>query len=601
MFNQNPATNSLMSVIQHPPVFHQGEIRVQHRAGTRGVADELSVALSDHLPSIDAFNSLLSNLNIIWVSTVADNNVWVSPIFGSPSTFAQAISQQQLQIRHPRQLSADDLLLGSQTDGPVGFLAIDLERRRRYRVNGYATGSNTSSLVINVKESFPNCPKYIQRRTVTQQTGQLPPVPQSIKYETDSSLSSSDNHILSSADTLFIGTLNPRTGLDVNHRGGRPGYIRIVSPTEIFFPDYRGNGMFQSFGNLQVDKRAGITIIDFETGQLLQLSGTATVEWNRDNITAFTIEKAAERILRFYITHVRRSVGPVTNYRWQMLDYSPYNPTIPSANGETEKAATQYPMTVELVKISEESRNVKTFRFLAPTYIPFLPGQYATFEFENLPGLSEKHPVLVRTWTLSEAANSTVGDVTLEISVKRKVGGVMSNWLHDHAQIGLRVQLLGVGGEMVLSEKTSEIPPKLLFISGGIGITPNMAILRGIGARAQQFDSSSMDIVFMHQERHFEDFPFKNELFRRIKNAKGNAKLVLALSQDQELPIVEDHNAISTVSGRISKDLLKKYMSHITDRTVYLCGPLSFMDAMKIFLMELGVPSLQIITEEFNF
>ena len=83
---------------------------------------------------------------------------------------------------------------------------------------------------------------------------------------------------MSSADTFFLGTQHPDRGADASHKGGDPGFVRVEG-TDVLWPDYAGNNMFNSLGNLAVDPRAALLFIDFDTGGVLQLSGTAELEW----------------------------------------------------------------------------------------------------------------------------------------------------------------------------------------------------------------------------------------------------------------------------------------------------------------------------------
>ncbi|CAN8064207.1 unnamed protein product [Agarophyton chilense] len=604
--------------LQQP--FHQGELLAQQLAGTQGVAAELGHGMSRSLPPTAVFNYMLQNLNIIWLSTVTpcsnplDASLWVSPVFGHAPDLAHASSTRLLQF-HLQPLSDTDVLrrnlsplLTKNTALPAGVLIIDLDARRRYRTNGLLSLSScpaesteaaphSLTLDMSVEEAFPNCPKYIQRRLLDPSTSEMPPVPHAIQYESDTKLSPADTSLITAADTLFFGTYNPSTGLDANHRGGRPGFIRVTSDDSLYWPDYRGNGMFQSFGNLQQNDKAGVTIFDFETGHLLQLSGSARVQWEKSAYP--DVEAAAERIVTFKVDHVRRSIGPVTNFRWNLSDYSPYNPIIPKQDASTE-LADDNSIHVSLVKIVSEAPSVKTFRFLAPKYIPFLPGQYCTFEFDQLPGIDEKLLPVVRTWTLSEAANSTKGDLTLEVSVKRKPGGLMSNWLHDNAKLGMRAKLLGIGGEMT-PFLDNNLPKKLLFISGGIGMTPNMAILRGIGARSKGNVGSQPDIVFLHQEREYSEIPFQSELLRRARLSKGRTRLFFVISGENQISLAGEPEDATLVSGRIGAALLREQVLDLADRTVFMCGPIGFMDKLRATLLDLGASPTRIITEQFTF
>lgn len=600
------------------PTFHPGELIVQRRAGTRGVADELSPGLDTALPEGGTLNPLLHSLRFLALSSVEPpsdhedkHSVWVSVAFGEH--FVSSPSPDTITVNLDG-FSSDDVLFENTAkttgDTQVGIVALHLPTRRRYRTNGIvqslpkARSDSSAVLKVLVKEAFPNCPKYIQIRDVTPATSPLPPVPEQATFETDVALSSEDEILIQRADTFLLGTYYDGTGADANHRGGRPGFVRVVSDTELFWPDYRGNGMFQSFGNLQLDDRAGITFIDFETGQMLQLSGSATVEWDIDE--SLGVEPSALRIVRFRTDKVRRSLGPATNYRWSRPEYSPYNPSLPQEEGQMNPRSGLFPMTVSLVKITAESPIVKTYRFLAPRRISFLPGQYATFDFGAIRHLGTGSEPIVRTWTLSEVSNSTEGDLTLEVSVKRKVGGIMSNWLHDHAQVGLQARLLGVGGEMTPFDRDT-LPEKMLFISGGIGITPNMAILRGIGARTDPRETVQPDIVFVHQERDEVNIPFIKELSRRARISRGRTKLIKLISGEcGKVAIGEKEDAtasgeIQTCYGRLEQEFLSKNVPDIEARVVFLCGPVAFMESVKRMLGELQVPSSAIVTEQFNF
>lgn len=605
--------------------FHDGERLVQRRAGTEGTAKDLIRAVTDSLPPTPIFNTWLTSINALWLSTVTPNSnpfesqVWISPVFGRSPELARAHSTRLLRLEL-QNLPQTDILhqtlapaFQSNTSVPVALLVIDMEVRRRYRTTGRALlpapirsnamspPSKTVSLHLRVAEAFPNCPKYIQRRVIDTSTLQYPPTPFKVEYELDTKLSPEDKTVISAADTFFFGTYNPSTGLDANNRGGRPGFVRITSDNDIFWPDYRGNGMFQSSGNLQVNKNAAVSVFDFKTGHLLQLSGTAEVQWNRTQNP--NIEAAAERIVNFQVRHVRRSKGPVTNYRWSFVEYSPYNPTVLGEDGQVlEESTGTFPMPVTLARISKETRYITTFRFLAPKYLQFLPGQYATFEFDNLPGIDKSSQPLVRTWTLSEVANSiNKGDVTLEVSIKRKPGGLMSNWLHYDARLGLKAKLLGIDGQLSPFQG-KRIPKNLLFISAGVGITPNMAILRGIGARAIGALCDHPDVFFFHQERDYDCVPFKKELLRRSAASRGRVKTYFIVSGEggrAEIPL--DAGSSTVMAGRIGTDMLRKNVCDLPERTVYLCGPPGFMEKIRIILLDLGVAPMNIRTEEFDF
>ena len=131
--------------------------------------------------------------------------------------------------------------------------------------------------------------------------------------------------MITAADTFFIATAfrddaNPIQGVDVSHRGGKPGFVRVNDNRTLTFPDFTGNFHFNTIGNLMLDPRAGLLFIDFERGDLLYLTGTAEVIWESDEIRAFA---GAERLIRFYIAQGYRVKGSLP-LRWSDPDYSPF-------------------------------------------------------------------------------------------------------------------------------------------------------------------------------------------------------------------------------------------------------------------------------------
>lgn len=563
--------------------FHAGELEAQRKAGTRGVALELAVCQRPTLSfssNHDAFLASQSFAVVTSVDTTSDNQVWVTPLFGKEGDIT-AMSESTILIS-PACIPVDDFLHqvivapATATDTPLSMLGIDLAKRIRHRINGVSSSSRESSpdskkdhLQFMVKEYSPNCPKYINRREII--PGQHPINREAIRHER-TELTESDKELIARMDTLWIGTHAPGVGADTNHRGGKPGFITTPDATTLVWPEYRGNGMFFTSGNLEVNDKCGVTLFDFELGSMIQMTGHAVVDWNHQG-------NSATRKITFDIEKIVRT-DAVTDHRWKLLDYSPYNPSI---GGQVDDEGTT---TVTLAKIVAESPNVKTFRWVAPRQIAFLPGQYATFEFHDVPGAEGTE---VRTWTLSETPNSIHGDMTLDITVKRMPHGLVTNWLHDHAQIGLQVKLKGVQGDMCAvrldaTTKKAVIPEHLLLVSAGIGITPNLAMVRGVGAFGL---NNATQITMIHVERHEADIIGQRELQRRASS----------------YPSFSYRNVISSKEGRLTRERLVQMLTSIPmdQQEAYICGPTKFMSDITDSLVALGVPANRIHTESFAF
>jgi predicted pyridoxine 5'-phosphate oxidase superfamily flavin-nucleotide-binding protein len=395
--------------------YHPGELTAQEKAGTRGVAAELSVGMRDSLNFSADHDAFLAAQSFAVVTSIeqASDHIWVTPLFATAGDL-NAVSENEISISG-NCIPKEDMLRTVQSGSPLSLLGIDLDRRIRHRINGIVkctADEKELKLHFEVKEYSPNCPKYINRRKIVCDVNAAP-INAGAKRQQRTALSDSDRQFIQSMDTLWIGTYAPGVGADTNHRGGKPGFIRVTSPTTIEWPEYRGNGMFFTSGNLEVYQQTGVTFVDFDSGSVIQLTGRAEVDWQHDGSY-----EGATRVIQFEIEKLIRT-DHVTSHRWERLDYSPYNPAI--AGADSTATVGDFPTTVTLAKIVEETEDVKTFRFIATRQIVFLPGQYATFEFKNVPGGSASE---IRTWTLSETPNSINGDSTLDITVKRVPGDI---------------------------------------------------------------------------------------------------------------------------------------------------------------------------------
>lgn len=175
----------------------------------------------------------------------------------------------------------------------VGALVIESGTRRRMRINGTTAphpGPGGDGLRLRTTQVFANCPKYIQKRTPVPDPT---PAGQRSAVEGDR-LTDTQTDLVNRSDTFFVATTNGSGDADANHRGGAPGFLRAHSPTLLSWPDYVGNAMFTTLGNLWLDPRAGLLVPDWESGGLLQLTGKARVLWGGepgDRTVEFSVER----------------------------------------------------------------------------------------------------------------------------------------------------------------------------------------------------------------------------------------------------------------------------------------------------------------------
>ena len=295
--------------------FHEGERAVQERAGVAGMASRVAGSIHGEIPQA-ARDFLLEQPFAVLASRTADGRVWASLVHGAPG-FLSAPNDWVIEI-DAEPLSGDPLAASVGPGAPIGALVIDLATRRRMRVNGRVEGT-TRPLRIAVDEVFANCPKYIQRRALA---GDGAPDARAATTTVTDALTREQQLRIARADTFFIASGHPEGGLDASHRGGTPGFVEVLDERRIAWPDYKGNAMFQTLGNLASDPHAGVVFADFASGDVLQLTGRARVDWDPARAARFP---GAERVVELEIDGVRETRGAFP-LRTEAVEPSPFNP-----------------------------------------------------------------------------------------------------------------------------------------------------------------------------------------------------------------------------------------------------------------------------------
>lgn len=220
-----------------------------------------------------AFFPLLPHL----FTSTPDAQGWpvASVLTGSPG-FVTSPDPRTLRIGAlPR--GGDPAAPGFATGAEIGLLGIDLSTRRRNRANGRIVEID-DGVTVQVAQSFGNCPQYIQTRKIMTRDEEAGPT------ETLGRLDEAARDLIESADTFFVASrgrpdLGAGGGFDMSHRGGRPGFVGVHDDT-LVIPDFSGNRFFNTLGNLLGDPRAGLLFVNFNTGEMLQLQGTVTIDWH---------------------------------------------------------------------------------------------------------------------------------------------------------------------------------------------------------------------------------------------------------------------------------------------------------------------------------
>jgi uncharacterized protein len=234
----------------------------------------------------------------------ATGRPWASLLTG-PAGFVRAIDERLLGIAVAPDAGkplADNLAVRPE----LALLVFDPRTRQRMRFNG--RGLSSDGVFLMTDQVYGNCPKYIQKRRLIGESPLPPGTPVRSK-----GLDARQRDLVTRADTLFIASFHPQGGADASHRGGQPGFVRVEGGHRVSIPDYPGNNMFNTLGNLVRYPRAGLLFVDFEQGGVLQMTGRATLDMAPERRVSLDVEEVWET----------RNGSPL---RWELVEYSPSNP-----------------------------------------------------------------------------------------------------------------------------------------------------------------------------------------------------------------------------------------------------------------------------------
>lgn len=312
-------------------VYHAGEKAVQKMAGRQLEAEALSRMIAPTL-SVPSARFLSGQSFVIASSVDSVGRVWASLLTGAPG-FIEVVTAQNVFIHFPI-IPASPLAESLEFVAALGLLVIDPANRTRLRLNGKCNQSSLTGIDLELQQVYFNCPMYIQRRSL--QSLEASPKEDSGVLTMTDRLSHQQSQWISQADTFFIASLNLNSSdADASHRGGFPGFVKVINPNTIAFPDYSGNSMFNTLGNIHVNPQTGLIFVDFDEGSTLQITGKAKILWDREVVSLFL---GAERVILIRVEHVLESSANGSMH-WSFIDYSPYNPALQNAEvpHESEK------------------------------------------------------------------------------------------------------------------------------------------------------------------------------------------------------------------------------------------------------------------------
>ncbi|EUC41132.1 hypothetical protein COCMIDRAFT_106996 [Bipolaris oryzae ATCC 44560] len=377
----------------------------------------------------------------------------------------------------------------------VAGLAIDLMTRKRVKTAGRLVGCMVREIapkaesedspteprhmiqvVTMIEQSLGNCPKYINQYEIH------PSLVTSKVVAEGPSLSDEGLTLISASDMFFLSTSTP-DDMDVNHRGGPPGFVRILSPTEIVYPEYSGNRLYQSLGNLQLNPKIGLAFPNYSTGDILYITGSAQVLTGKD---AADMLPGSNLAVKITIEDSRFVKGGLP-FRGTQKAQSPYNPRVrPLASEGNLKSAlssSRSSQTAHLTKKTLLTPSIARFTFSVSNMdFAYTPAQWIALDFKQELDTGYEHmrdddPTslnddFVRTFTISSTPPSSGAAGEFDVTI-RKVGPVTKFLFQTNERAGLEVPILGVGGgDFVVKQEEQQGEKVVPFVAAGVGITP---------------------------------------------------------------------------------------------------------------------------------
>jgi predicted pyridoxine 5'-phosphate oxidase superfamily flavin-nucleotide-binding protein len=315
--------------------FHAGEVALQQRAGMAERMAEIGPrVIRSYMP--DQHRDFFAQLPFVVLGSVdsvdsvdALGQPWAS-VLAQPPGFIRSPDAARLRVQ-ALPAASDPLARNLAEGAPIGLLGIEPHTRRRNRANGMVVALDGSGFGVAVQQSFGNCPKYIQAREPVYAPTPAEPAAATVSALLDPAAL----QWVQTADTFFIATAHPRArvqaqqpaqpveGVDVSHRGGKPGFVRVdtdsLGQQWLTAPDFVGNAFFNTLGNLALHPQAGLLFIDYTRGDLLHVAVRAEVLWGGPELAGFA---GAQRLLRMQVLQVIHRPGALA-LRWGDAQLSP--------------------------------------------------------------------------------------------------------------------------------------------------------------------------------------------------------------------------------------------------------------------------------------
>ncbi|KAF7712043.1 Uncharacterized protein PECH_005338 [Penicillium ucsense] len=635
--------------------WHPGEVAIQRRLGFADAVKHDWARVINLMPTQHQI-FFSSNIQFLPLTTIdKDGRPWGSIASGPNGDigFIQSPSAHSLSI-HVKSWAGDPLLKTlneltsqkcsrlavSETQLTAG-LGIEFTTRRRNKLAGFiadaeALGDLEYRVELTVTQALGNCPKYINVRNLVS----YPESRAKVLFDKPS-LSALERlpdkviEFIQSADTVFMASIFKPTPTiaqrypahaGMNARSGLPGFVRVRPSDDrtVVIPDYSGNRFVSSLGNIEATGLAGLTVVSFDTGDILYLTGEAKNHVGADALKIMTRHASLTTLTVTGYTFVRDAL-PVRQKQGSSVERSPYDPKVKylveeeeaenigsgSAKAHVQEAVRLSPdLAIFKFKISSGSSSSPGMKIK--------PGQSVVLDFMDWIGPPEYRHMAdaapgsinddrVRTWTVSSAHEGQ--DLSwFEITMRKMPGGVVTGNLFDlleNSRIDTRngdtvkfdgsvhAELVGVTGDFILGPSESL---DALWVAGGIGVTPFLAMLHALEQRHSTSQGDvwlvlstrepdlMLKLIFPSLKKIAPKINFSLHVFTSVSNLDSRVKMELTNFN------IEIHR------GRVGSafwDTVPK------TKDVFICGPNAFGNAAESELQSAGIQPSQIHREGF--
>jgi len=391
--------------------------------------------------------------------------------------------------------------------------------------------------------------------------------------------------------------------------------VRVRDGRTCVIPDYSGNRMMQSLGNVDATPLASLTFFDFVSGDILYVTGNAKNIVGPDaqaiipRVNVITTVETTGYVFIANALAVHQKPG-------SNIERSPYSPPVRFL--AEEKAPSDISLenvSISLTRIKLHTPSVATFIFTSSKPVTIKPGQHAIIDMTAFSGKeayqhmahegfeSSLNDDCTRTWTVSSSHSSATE--TFELTMKEKIHGAITGklfnvartlserrpeLLDDTAPLGITAGLVGIGGQFTLPTKKS----KLLFLAGGIGLTPFLSMINSI---VTSDASEPWDVILITSTRE------PRLALQLVHTALGsdpspNIRLIMHIFTSQTWTPLDERATLH--AGRPNLSFFQT-IRDVQDRAIFVCGPPAFEETVIQGLEGTGVDHGSISRENFAY